>query len=246
MQPESPGLLFQWVVPVSLCVTERRPEGFTNCYYPYNHSMGLLLFYSLPGQRVIGYGLYLGSMLIGVIMPYFLLSLPPFIYILFHCQPQYAAVSRELKRLDGLSRSPIFAHFMQTLQGVTSVRAYGLEKVMHDHFAELMDANNCAYIMVVHTACWLGVRLDFGAACCLMTAALVSVLLRHTLNPGYIGVALIQSLQLTGFFQYGIRLLADMENLFTSVERNQAYSRLPSEANPKSPPGLITYKINKF
>ncbi|CAM6097000.1 unnamed protein product [Calypogeia fissa] len=178
--------------------------------------------------------------LVGVIMPYFLLTQPPFIYLLFYCQRRYVAISRELKRIDGLSRSPIFAHFTQTLQGVTSVRAYGVEKVMHDHFAELLDANNRAYIMFVHTARWLGIRLDFGAACCLMTTALLSVLLRHTLNPGYIGVVLIQSLQLTGFFQYGIRLLADMENLFTSVERNQAYSRLPSEANPKSPPGLIT------
>jgi ABC-type multidrug transport system fused ATPase/permease subunit len=54
------------------------------------------------------------------------------------------------------------------------------------------------------------------------------------------GVVLIQSLQLTGFFQYGVRLVADTENYFTSVERNQAYARLPSEANPKSPPGLVS------
>lgn len=31
----------------------------------------------------------------------------------------------------------------------------------------------------------------------------------------------MQSLQLTGFFQYGVRLAADTENYFTSVERIQ-------------------------
>lgn len=54
------------------------------------------------------------------------------------------------------------------------------------------------------------------------------------------GVVLIQSLQLTGFFQYGVRLVADTENIFTSVERIQAYGNLPSEADPNSPPGLIS------
>lgn len=72
-------------------------------------------------------------------------------------------------------------------QGVTSVRAYGVQKEMHDQFRDLLDVNNRAYIMFVHASRWLGIRLDFGAAMCLTTTALLSVLLRHQVNPGYIG-----------------------------------------------------------
>ncbi|CAM6097228.1 unnamed protein product [Calypogeia fissa] len=182
-----------------------------------------------------------GSMvLIAVMIPWFLLILPPFVISLWYCQRRYVAASRELRRLDGLSRSPIYAHFAQNLQGVTSVRAYGVEKAMHDHFVELIDTNNHAWIMFAHTSRWLAIRLDFVAACCVTTATFLSIILRHKLNAGYIGVVLIQALQLAGFFQYGMRLAADTENIFTSVERNQAYSRLPSEANPHSPSGLIS------
>jgi hypothetical protein len=39
----------------------------------------------------------------------------------------------------------------------------------------------------------------------------------------FAGVVLVQSLQLTGFFQYGVRLAAETENYFTSVERIQVY-----------------------
>ncbi|BBN10831.1 protein MpABCC10 [Marchantia polymorpha subsp. ruderalis] len=183
----------------------------------------------------------LGVMIfIAVIIPWFLLVLPPFVLAFYYCQQKYVAVSRELRRLDGISRSPTYAHFSQTLQGIASVRAYNMEAAMLDHFRDLMDANHRAYILFVHTSRWLGVRLDYCAAVCVTVTALLAVLLRHKISPGLLGVVLIQSLQLTGFFQYGVRLVADTENIFTSVERIQAYGNLPSEADPNSPPGLIS------
>jgi len=37
----------------------------------------------------------------------------------------YRYTSRELQRLDSISRSPIYTHFSETLNGIDSVRAYG-------------------------------------------------------------------------------------------------------------------------
>ncbi|KAL2644293.1 hypothetical protein R1flu_011880 [Riccia fluitans] len=199
-----------------------------------------LLPYTAQGmfENLIG---VLGVMVfIAIIMPWFLLCLPPFILLFIYCQQRYVAVSRELKRLDGLSRSPIYAHFAQTLQGLTSVRAYGIEAAMHDHFRDLIDANHRAMISFLHLSRWLGTRLDFTAAICVATTALLAVLLRNVISPGLVGVVLLESLQLTGFFQYGVRLVADTENIFTSVERIQTYGNLPTEAKSDSPPGLIT------
>ena len=59
----------------------------------------------------------LGSIAImAVLIPWFLLCIPPFVIIFLYVQRRYVTVSRELKRLDGLSRSPMYAHFSQTLQ----------------------------------------------------------------------------------------------------------------------------------
>ena len=49
------------------------------------------------------------------------------------------------------------------------------------------------------------------------------------MSPGLGGVAINQIFLLTSYFQYSVRCAAEVENLFTSVERVQAYTRLPSE-----------------
>lgn len=77
--------------------------------------------------------------MIAVLIPWFLLALPPFVGILFYFQRRYTAVSRELKRIDGVSRSPVFVHFTETLQGVASVRAYGAEDKMHKQLVSVID-----------------------------------------------------------------------------------------------------------
>jgi len=38
---------------------------------------------------------------------------------------RYVPVSRDLQRIESVSRSPIFAQFSETLSGTVTVRAYG-------------------------------------------------------------------------------------------------------------------------
>ncbi|CAI7912000.1 unnamed protein product [Closterium sp. NIES-53] len=174
-----------------------------------------------------------------VLVPWFLLALPPLLVVFALLQRRYLRVSRELKRIDGLSRSPIYAHFAQSLQGVVSVRAYGAAPAFLQHFIALIDANHRAYIQFVHAGRWLGIRLDLCASALVTLVAILVVVLHGSLPAGYAGVILVQSLQLTGLFQYAIRQAAESENYFTSVERIHAFMQLPSEANHVSPPGTL-------
>ncbi|GAQ87187.1 ATP-binding cassette transporter subfamily C [Klebsormidium nitens] len=185
----------------------------------------------------------LGSVIIiGVLVPWFLLVLPPLIITFRYLQRMYVSVSREVKRLEGTTRSPVFALFGAALQGVDSVRAYCAQERFKALFEALIDVNHRCYILFVHGSRWLGVRLDLLAALCVTVAAACVLILRNHIAAGIAGVVLVQSLQLTGLFQYGVRQAAETENFFTSVERISAYTvvedeeeRAPSQTAPVIP-----------
>ncbi|CAI7787292.1 unnamed protein product, partial [Closterium sp. NIES-54] len=120
-----------------------------------------------------------------VLVPWFLLALPPLLVVFALLQRRYLRVSRELKRIDGLSRSPIYAHFAQSLQGVVSVRAYGAAPAFLQHFIALIDANHRAYIQFVHAGRWLGIRLDLCASALVTLVAILVVVLHGSLPAGY-------------------------------------------------------------
>jgi hypothetical protein len=98
---------------------------------------------------------------------------------------------------DEMDRSLIFFEFEMMYQGIASVRAYGAEKRMHNHFIHLIDANHRAFIMFVHSSRWLGVRLDFVAAICVTLTALLVVLRRHSIGPGLAGLLFLLLLSLS-------------------------------------------------
>ena len=72
---------------------------------------------------------------ISIASPYFMIALVPIFVIYILCQRYYVAAMRQLRRLNSTTRSPIFSHFGETLNGVSTVRAYNVQ----DRFIEVMN-----------------------------------------------------------------------------------------------------------
>lgn len=156
---------------------------------------------------------------IAVILPWFLAPLAFVILMFIVIQKMYKNSSRELKRLDGVSRSPLYAQYVETMAGLATVRAFRSEASFSALFKLRIDNNNQAYHIFNASGRWLGFRLDALSAVVVFFTALVVIILSPSLDPGLAGVALTQSILLTGMVQWGVRQAAETENLFTSVER---------------------------
>lgn len=75
----------------------------------------------------------------------------------------YLATSRELKRLDATTKSPIFASFQETLGGLSTIRSYKQANRFVAENEARVDRNNETYFASVSCNRWLAIRLEVSS-----------------------------------------------------------------------------------
>ncbi|XP_073333856.1 multidrug resistance-associated protein 1-like [Pagrus major] len=150
------------------------------------------------------------------------------VYILI--QSFYVSSSCQLRRLEAVSRSPIYSHFNETVQGASVIRAFGEQRRFILHADHRIDNNQEAYFPRFVATRWLAVNLEFLGNVLVLAAAILSVRGRDELSPGIVGLAVTHSLQVTGILSWIVRSWTDVENNIVSVERVKEYDTTPKEA----------------
>jgi ABC-type multidrug transport system fused ATPase/permease subunit len=111
----------------------------------------------------------------------------------------YLATSRELKRLDAVSRSPIFAWFSESLAGLSTIRAFRQQPVFAAINHDRIDRNQVCYLPSISVNRWLAVRLEFVGALIIFTVTLLSMtaLIMTGVDAGLVGLVLSYALNTT-------------------------------------------------
>uniref|UniRef100_UPI0037E78B7D multidrug resistance-associated protein 1 n=1 Tax=Semicossyphus pulcher TaxID=241346 RepID=UPI0037E78B7D len=157
----------------------------------------------------------------------------------------YVASSRQLKRLESVSRSPIYTHFNETLLGTSVIRAFGEQERFIRESDQRVDHNQKAYYPSIVANRWLAIRLEFVGNVIVSSAALFAVIARESLRPGIMGLSISYALQLTASLTWLVRMSSDVETNIVAVERVKEYSDTQKEAEWKRessslPPGWPT------
>ncbi|XP_060518770.1 ATP-binding cassette subfamily C member 4-like isoform X2 [Cylas formicarius] len=170
--------------------------------------------------------------------PWMLLPTVIILSIFYFLRVVYLATSRDIKRLEGITRSPVYSHLTATLQGVTTIRAFGAEEILTKEFDNYQNENSSAYFTFTALGRSFGMTLDMH---CVVFVALVTLSFlffdAKTLG-GNVGLAITQSITLTGMFQWGMRQWSELENTMTCVERIKEYADIEPEKDveTKEPP----------
>ncbi|UYV79408.1 ABCC3 [Cordylochernes scorpioides] len=146
----------------------------------------------------------------------------------------YVASSRQLKRLESITRSPIYSHFSETLTGVSTIRAYRSSERFATHSDNLVDVNQMCYYPSVIANRWLAIRLEFCGNCIVLFAALFATLGRGVLDEGTVGLAVSSAFQIINNLNWMVRMNSELETNIVAVERILEYSNTPTEAEWES------------
>ncbi|CAN0142706.1 unnamed protein product [Ectocarpus sp. 6 AP-2014] len=180
------------------------------------------------------------TLIIFFVNPWVVLSLLPAMWYFVHLMGFYLKTSREAKRLEAVTRSPVYSQLSETLDGLVTIRAFGKQHRFLGQFTERVNLNTRAYFAWVYTARWLGFRMDMVVIIVLTASCFFSVAVNEyssSVDAGLLGAALVYVLQLGGLFQWAVRQAAEVENQMVSVERVLSYCRVPQEASLESEPG---------
>ncbi|XP_035982452.1 canalicular multispecific organic anion transporter 1 [Fundulus heteroclitus] len=162
--------------------------------------------------------------------PFFTIIIIPLAVIYFFVQRFYVATSRQLRRLDSVSRSPIYSHFGETVSGLSVIRAYNHQERFLKHNEVTVDENlKSVYPWIVSNR-WLAIRLEFLGNLVVFFSALFAVISRDSIDSGLVGLSISYALNVTQTLNWLVRMTSELETNIVAVERVSEYSELENEA----------------
>ncbi|XP_048505771.1 probable multidrug resistance-associated protein lethal(2)03659 isoform X1 [Athalia rosae] len=176
------------------------------------------------------------SVIIGIANPLLIILTLLVIAVMYMSRLFYVRTSRSIKRLEGITRSPVFAHLSATLNGLPTIRAFHAEAILAKEFDNHQNLHSSAWFMFIAGARCFGYYLDLTSVIYVTLVTFSFLVFDQDTFGGTVGLAITQCLGLTQLLQWGMRMFTEMENQMTSVERVVEYSNLESEPPLESTP----------
>ncbi|XP_055986851.1 ATP-binding cassette sub-family C member 8 isoform X1 [Sorex fumeus] len=158
---------------------------------------------------------------ISYVTPVFLVTLLPLAVVCYFIQKYFRVASRDLQQLDDATQLPLLSHFAETVEGLTTIRAFRYEARFQQKLLEYTDSNNIASLFLTAANRWLEVRMEYIGACVVLIAAVTSISnsLHRELSAGLVGLGLTYALMVSNYLNWMVRNLADMEIQLGAVKR---------------------------
>ncbi|XP_054160851.1 multidrug resistance-associated protein 1-like [Oppia nitens] len=166
----------------------------------------------------------------------------------------YVQTSRQMKRLEAISNSPLQNHFCETISGTDSIRAYDVIRVFVNELNKAVDLCLNCYYHIISLNYWLKIWCTIFGSIYTMIISIFIVWFRHDIPLSLAALLLVYSVSSIGDTAYIIKVMADLETNMISVERLRELCQLIPEKSwtalihERSPPkdwprnGCIEFK----
>ncbi|KAH9796190.1 ABC transporter C family member 2 [Citrus sinensis] len=177
--------------------------------------------------------------LIGIVSTISLWAIMPLLILFYAAYLYYQSTAREVKRLDSITRSPVYAQFGEALNGLSTIRAFKAYDRMAKINGKSMDNNIRFTLANTSSNRWLTIRLETLGGIMIWLIATFAVMQNGRAEnqvafASTMGLLLSYTLNITNLLSGVLRQASRAENSLNAVERVGTYIDLPSEA-----PGMV-------
>ncbi|SNX81770.1 related to multidrug resistance protein [Melanopsichium pennsylvanicum] len=179
-------------------------------------------------------------------VPLFMPFLLMLTYVYYRTAVSYVSAARDLRRLESVTRSPIFQSFSELLNGIATVRAFGAQERFLATLFRRLDATQSCNNLFWMTNRWLMLRFDLMGAFTVFGASVLA--LAGGIDAGLAGIAITQAQVFVQAMYWVCRCWTGFEMDLNSVERMHEYLELdlepPAVIEDNRPPAEWPSKIN--
>lgn len=139
--------------------------------------------------------------------------------LLYLLQAFYLKTSRQVRLLEIEAKTPLYTHFIESVDGAATIRAYGWQSQYLERNHKFIDqAQRPAYLQHCIQS-WLGFMLDMIVT--MIAAVLVTVVIiwKHKFSAGNIGVSLVAIMTFSSVLMRLIKTWTMMESSIGAVAR---------------------------
>ncbi|KUJ15876.1 putative multidrug resistance protein [Mollisia scopiformis] len=167
-----------------------------------------------------------GSSYMGITIPFVLA-------VVYVVQKVYLRTSRQLRHMDLEERSPLYTHFLETLDGLSTIRSFGWQEESRSTNIQRLDRSQRPYYLLYCIQRWLNLVLDLIVALMAIVVIALATQLRSTTSAGAIGIALNSILGFNTSLSNLIDVWTQMETSLGAIVRIKDFEKnTPSENLP--------------
>ena len=131
--------------------------------------------------------------------------------------------SRQIKRLDSATASKIYAFYGESLNGISTIRAFKAQQRFFEQMRKHVDTNLRIFNSNFISARWLGLRLEFTGSLVVAITSILTVLNKNNISSGLAGLTISYALSITQILMWMVRTFSEFEANIISVERIKEY-----------------------
>ncbi|PHH87336.1 hypothetical protein CDD83_8998 [Cordyceps sp. RAO-2017] len=162
------------------------------------------------------------AILIAIAAPYVAIAYPFLVLLLYAIQSFYLRTSRQLRFLELEAKSPLYTHFLETLQGLATIRSFGWSDENNELNHQLVDASQKPLYLLYMVQRWLQLVLELLIAVTAVILIAVAVQL-HSTSAGFIGVALVNLMSISQELKMIVIEWTNLETSLSALARTKSF-----------------------
>lgn len=174
--------------------------------------------------KIIAFGSCVVQLIILCVLGrYLAASIPVLAVVLFLVQRYYLRTSRQVRLIDIEAKAPIYKHFIETINGVSTIRSYDWRATFQEQLRRLLDQSQRPFYMLLNIQQWLILVLNLTVGALAVIIVAIATSSTDKISSGALGVALVLVLDFNAHLTQCIRAWTMMETSIGAVARIQQF-----------------------